>query len=198
MFIIEKDGRKREAVLQKCENCGKEFIARKSFVIQGKGRFCCRKCSSEDSKKRIELSCSLCGKTFERAMSKNRSKTGFVFCSRKCKDEAQRVTSKLETFTLPHYDTGKFYYRRVAFREYEHKCACCGYKDDNRLLDVHHLDNDRTNCKPENLIILCVRCHAGVTRGYYNLIVTGHGTARGGRLVCNQDIQVGSNPTCSI
>lgn len=32
------------------------------------------------------------------------------------------------------------------------------------MLDVHHLDSDRSNGLPENLLVLCVWCHALETR----------------------------------
>ena len=61
-------------------------------------------------------------------------------------------------------------YRRVAFNNYEHICAVCKYDKDSRLLQVHHIDNDRNNNSLDNLIILCPTCHWGLTLELYELI----------------------------
>ena len=36
-------------------------------------------------------------------------------------------------------------YRDNAFEAYEHKCVVCGYSEDERVLEVHHKDEDRSN-----------------------------------------------------
>lgn len=40
-------------------------------------------------------------------------------------------------------------------------CQLCGkvQKDKHRLFDVHHIDYNKKNCDPENLITLCMECH---------------------------------------
>ena len=40
-----------------------------------------------------------------------------------------------------------------------------------KLLDVHHVDGDRSNNDVSNLVVLCVWCHAKVTRGIEDLKV---------------------------
>jgi len=39
------------------------------------------------------------------------------------------------------------------------KCRLCGEKENGRKLDSHHIDSDKNNNKPENLIALCHSCH---------------------------------------
>lgn len=41
------------------------------------------------------------------------------------------------------------------------KCQACGY---DKVLDLHHIDEDRTNNDPENHVILCPNCHALIHR----------------------------------
>ncbi len=41
-----------------------------------------------------------------------------------------------------------------------HQCQRCG----RRRLHVHHVDHDRGNDDPTNLVTLCPRCHAAVHR----------------------------------
>ena len=58
-------------------------------------------------------------------------------------------------------------YRSTCFLYHEHKCVVC---DEKLLLDVHHLDGNRKNNKPENLIPLCGTHHAYWHSRYRNLI----------------------------
>jgi 5-methylcytosine-specific restriction endonuclease McrA len=42
------------------------------------------------------------------------------------------------------------------------KCENCGHGDDREtghVLTVHHLDRNKANCDPSNLVALCQRCH---------------------------------------
>jgi 5-methylcytosine-specific restriction endonuclease McrA len=42
------------------------------------------------------------------------------------------------------------------------KCEHCGHPDhveSGHVLTVHHLDLNPSNCKPDNLVALCQRCH---------------------------------------
>jgi len=38
-------------------------------------------------------------------------------------------------------------------------CRLCGIEQNDRLHDVHHIDYDKKNCNPKNLITLCLKCH---------------------------------------
>lgn len=61
-----------------------------------------------------------------------------------------------------------------------HKCQNCDkneleqLKELNRKLSVHHIDYNRDNCKEENLITLCLTCHANTNknRDYYYALFT--------------------------
>ena len=47
-------------------------------------------------------------------------------------------------------------------RDAEWKCVRCGAensREDWRILTVHHLDGDKSNCRWWNLAALCQRCH---------------------------------------
>ena len=53
-------------------------------------------------------------------------------------------------------------------------CQECGIHQDelegfNKKLDVHHIDYDKDNCEPSNLITLCRKCHTktNVNRDYW-------------------------------
>lgn len=48
-------------------------------------------------------------------------------------------------------------------------CKVCGEPQGDTAHDVHHIDYDKTNCDPKNLITLCHRCHmkTNVRRDYW-------------------------------
>ena len=50
-------------------------------------------------------------------------------------------------------------YRKYAMAAYPHQCNRCQYADFPEILEVHHIDRDRTNNELENLEILCPNCH---------------------------------------
>jgi len=50
-------------------------------------------------------------------------------------------------------------YRRIAFNEHGRECSEC---DSSEAIEVHHIDGDRNNNEPENLLPLCRRCHSKV------------------------------------
>jgi hypothetical protein len=57
----------------------------------------------------------------------------------------------------PNWKGGTRTYRRIKLSEVPLSCNECGKKNCN--LDVHHIDQDRSNNAIENLQVLCVSCH---------------------------------------
>lgn len=49
-----------------------------------------------------------------------------------------------------------------------HVCQLCGEPEEDRLLDVHHIDKNRLNSDPFNLVSLCRSCHRKVHKGDEN------------------------------
>lgn len=43
-------------------------------------------------------------------------------------------------------------------------CSVCGYNRHQEALQVHHIDRDRTNKDPNNLVIICANCHSYIHR----------------------------------
>lgn len=54
--------------------------------------------------------------------------------------------------------TKRVNYRKLAFAHYDPLCAHCGFGVP-AVLEVAHLDCDRTNNDVVNLVILCPNCH---------------------------------------
>ena len=98
------------------------------------------------------------------------SKSGKVFCGRSC---SQKLHNKSRIGDLhPLWNnTSPHNYRIRAIRHYGAICsnANCplqqaGIKIQQDLLDVDHIDSNRSNNCIENLQVLCVYCHAKKTR----------------------------------
>jgi len=151
----------------KCEVCGKSFYVKPSEV--SKRRFCSMKCTTEWRKSNIGMlnynykgagityTCANCGKAFTAyARSPQRCNT---FCSHKC------YTSYNSGSNCYLWKNGKSFepYPTEWTRELKRKirkrdryvCAICGEKGNH----VHHIDYDKNNCSPDNLITLCNSCH---------------------------------------
>lgn len=60
-------------------------------------------------------------------------------------------------------------YRLRAMSNLPHRCMVCGWDEDERILEVHHINENRQNNELENLVILCPTCHRKITLGYYSL-----------------------------
>jgi hypothetical protein len=50
---------------------------------------------------------------------------------------------------------------RINIRERDHyMCQVCGKKQGDITHHVHHVDYNKKNCSPKNLITLCISCHS--------------------------------------
>ena len=158
--------KRRWLKLINCEHCGESFWDR--FDKKGIS-YCSQECMGLANRNRVTLTCDLpsCDNAFERTLSKlELSKSGYFFCSRKCKDLAQSLAVDGFKEMMPeHYGTKELsrQYRKIALVNHEHKCINCGWKPKNdneySMLDVHHIDHNHDNCAPENLQFLCAWCH---------------------------------------
>lgn len=70
-----------------CKRCGKSFVPPNPGQL-GTGKFCSRVCWRGDvvdnQRRRVVLTCSTCGKTFERVAAWHRKNGRNVYCSRPC------------------------------------------------------------------------------------------------------------------
>lgn len=140
----------------------------------------CPYCLEEDKNNRYkdtrqEVTCAYCGKTFIKPISKlEKSKSGLYFCCRKHKDLAQQLNSgqKFDILRPDHYGKAGspiVDYRLNAFRNKKHECQICGWADDEDILEVHHIDENRQNNSLKNLMILCPICHRKITSHKYKI-----------------------------
>ena len=142
-------------VLVQCVECGHEYsVTPNTILYKNHPPMACFNCSHP------VVTCDFCGKEFR----KNRSevtKTSKSYCSIHCRNQALNDAKRRPSINN---------YRAVAFANYEHKCAVCGWDEDEDILEVHHIDENRRHNELENLIILCPICHRKLTSKKYKLV----------------------------
>lgn len=163
LLISEYNG-KRNPIKLRCLDCGYEWNAPASSVLYQKGNkyHYCPNCYVTKEK----FTCAYCGKEIFRVPSQvKKNKSGHFYCSLDCGNKHKNQIRK---------DSGEWdnslNYRKKALDAYSHKCLVCGWEEDPRILEVHHIDEDRENNRVENLCILCPNCHKKITLGYYKLV----------------------------
>lgn len=162
-----------KTIIKFCLHCNNEFNASLKEHKRGNAKFCCKKCSSEHRKalpkkqNKPNCICDNCDKPIYKSISRQKlSKSCFLFCSRSCKDEAQKIENyhKFKDMMPPHYHEDGIYsgnakYRKLAFQHKPHMCERCNYNKIIDILIVHHKDRNRSNSDLNNLEILCHNCH---------------------------------------
>lgn len=134
-----------------CHECLKPIERLKSRL---KEKNYCLECLN----KKTETTCSFCNLKFFIRPSRLNPKSGFVFCSRKCKDEAQKAKHGFDKLH-PRFDSKNYHYRTKAFDHLAPKCNICNYNKHIEVLEVHHKNCNRENNDISNLEILCPTCH---------------------------------------
>ena len=165
---------KRNPVTLRCNKHHCQFTCLAECFMRGINdvRSICPECYKEKIKtNKQNITCDYCGKEFYRSESRLHTKSGLHFCSRECKDIAQRIENNFIEMWPDHYKDGsQVHYRQMAFRNYSHKCNNCGWDEDEYILEVHHIDENRNNNDLKNLMILCPICHRKLTSHKYKLI----------------------------
>lgn len=84
------------------------------------------------------------------------------------KKYAKREKAKYDIYDIlagkyPYYNTSHLNYRLIKEGLKERRCEKCGrthWFNEPIVLELHHIDGDRTNNSLENLQLLCPNCHA--------------------------------------
>lgn len=130
-----------------CHVCGIQFSAVRS---RREAKYCSRKCYGKSLHHRgsVDRQCVNCATIFRTAPSKIRHR----FCSRNCVWEYRRARWTMGSG----HQIRKFMLARGLIE----RCNRCGYKEEPRILGVHHKDRNRKNNVIENLEVLCPNCHS--------------------------------------
>lgn len=147
-----------------CLECGNKIPYEKRIH----GKFCSQSCSARYSNRRRHsakrgIVCLHCGKTL--VGTKNHK-----FCNKSCFFEYQYqewIRKWLANDVAVFEDQERLpnQIRRWMHEKYDGKCQLCGWGEINKTtglvpLQIHHLDGDSRNNKPENLNLLCPNCHS--------------------------------------
>ncbi len=160
--VISQYVNKKTKVKVKCKTCGFEWeISPASLMPSTTDRYSFQGCPEC---KYTTFNCAYCGKTVRRLKS-DLLKGEYHYCSRECGNRHKNELRALGG----EWDNAKSSYRIRAFNVYPHKCMVCGWDEDERILEVHHLDENRQHNDISNLSILCPTCHRKITLGYYIL-----------------------------
>ncbi len=101
--------------------------------------------------KRIEKKCPVCGKLFTVLSGEKREK---IVCSHSCSNTYFRSGENNPNYK-DGYDGDKAY-RKICFDNHQKRCCICGF---DYVVEVHHMDCDKNNNNPDNLIPLCPNHH---------------------------------------
>lgn len=159
---------KREPITLHCYDCDYEWSTQAQNVLYHPNTVKYHQCPScgGNSVKRDMYECANCGKEIYRRPSEvAKNISGKFYCSRECGNIAKNQFREESGEWLNSHSS----YRKRAFQAYPHKCLVCGWNEDERILEVHHIDENREHNEIENLCILCPTCHRKITLGYYYL-----------------------------
>lgn len=135
---------------------------------------------------RLEVACDFCGKKVFVVPSKVKRQR-YVFCSSRCYDAARNEITRKQWQENAKYSNsmrgenhpswcGGFSRAPYPFEFDESKkleirerdgfqCVLCEAPEDKQALSIHHVNYDKTNCNPWNLVSLCKSCHSKTTSG---------------------------------
>lgn len=156
-----------------CDYCGKEIKRFPRSIERNKHNFCSQKCKIEFQKGKKPwnkgrksggvIKCIVCGKKFY--VYPIYTKRNARFCSQKCVRQFLRGEKHPSwqggVSKLPYsFEFNKCLKENIKKRD-NWTCQKCDKKND---LVIHHIDYNKMNCKPNNLITLCRSCNGMVNR----------------------------------
>lgn len=107
---------------------------------------------SEEARKRVSESC------------KNSPKThAHIACMKIDRKGPGNPAWRGGRSLLPYAYTWKHELKEQVRSRHGHHCAICHGENKGKNLDVHHLNEDKMDCRLDNLIALCHPCHQRVT-----------------------------------
>lgn len=162
--LVSEYKSKRSPISLHCNDCGHNWDNVAHYVLY-KGNHECPNCGSHAKQQNV-FYCANCGKELRKRNSDiKKNKSGNFYCSKQCGNEHKNKVRE----ESGEWDNSTSSYRKRAFETYTHKCCVCGWDEDERILEVHHIDEDRANGSINNLCIICPTCHRKITLGYYKL-----------------------------
>lgn len=141
-----------------CQKCLQSFNVKPSWIKNGYGKYCSSTCRRSAAKKGKVVHCDTCNKEIYKSLKALRgSKSGKLFCNKTCQTKWRNREFSQEKH--PNWKSGKHTYRRIMKQSNQSKLCTLCQTSDERVLAVHHIDEDRNNNTIENLAWLCHNCH---------------------------------------
>lgn len=167
----ETGSKPRTIAPKACEFCGKEFVA----YGKREGRFCSKTCyDAWQRRHRVERTCEVCGTIFDRPPSFETRQVA-RFCSRACEaaSRIKRPIGRTHNGRPAVIDSAGY----VRVYQPEHPLAYKGgWVPEHRLIaeqtlgrplepteHVHHANGDKTDNRPENLVVMSHGEHSTIT-----------------------------------
>jgi hypothetical protein len=157
---MRKYHEKEEPIVRTCETCKKEFEVWASLLRHGKA---CRWCSKECylASTRVTVTCDTCKREFQRSQCFVARYKGKNFCSRECNNAGRRKPGRI-SIKRQRYGSTEWQNVRLEVIERDGFCQIC---EDVMARSVHHKNWRPYDNRLENLVLLCVPCHARIRRG---------------------------------
>jgi hypothetical protein len=114
---------------------------------------------------RVIKECPVCGKKFEDLVGHPRQKTT---CSYSCSNTHFRSGENNPNYKEIKDVRSSNKYRRICFEQHKPECIICG---ENKIVSVHHYDENHENNSIENLIPLCPTHHQYVHSRYKDEVI---------------------------
>lgn len=132
-----------------CFICGKAFQVIYHRVNVAK--YCSQKCYHKSMKGRgnITVKCQTCEREFRISPSRIHRKK---FCSKIC----YAIWDCTRPSRSPYPNNIR---RKLGRMGIVTKCSTCGYSSHPEILEIHHIDHDRSNNQWDNLTVICPNCH---------------------------------------
>ena len=111
----------------------------------------------------IEKECPVCNKKFKTSKGNKREK---VVCSYSCSNTYFRSGENNPNYK-DEFDGVKAY-RKICFKHHPKKCCVCEF---DHIVEVHHMDCNKQNNDPSNLIPLCPNHHRMFHSRYRQLVL---------------------------
>lgn len=152
---------RKKAVEKCCERCGLGFQPTARAVERGGGRFCSRECFQAARNQLVERACEQCGQTFRIRPSHAGDGRG-RFCSRACYAAYRHQQKRCLGAQTYGYPVNRTQRGEIRKRD-RYVCQRCGVGQNGKTHHVHHINGDKADNRPENLVTLCASCHSKAT-----------------------------------
>lgn len=142
-----------------CRKCRASFYTKPYWQKLGYGIYCSKTCQYQARKQGKMKCCFVCKKAvYKSPKDLKRSKSQRFFCSKSC--QAVWRNNLYHGSKHPNWKEGKYVgYRNIILKTKKSQiCELCGCTDE-RVLCVHHVDQNRKNNQVTNLVWLCYNCH---------------------------------------